>query len=292
MVVILIVSIRASIVTQVLDKTTVTTATATSPPPLQWGAYVGDGSGSLADFESLVGKKVDIQADFESWDNSFPASFTPSVGKSGKKLLIFWEPSFGYNQINDGSHDDYIKNFASGAKAYGYPIILVPFDEMNLNEEAWGYGQNGNTADGFVMAWRHIHNLFSSVPNVKFAIDFNSKSVPNTSDNTFADYYPGDTYVDYVGLDGFNFGNPWQSFDEVFSAAVKEVSVFGKPLYILSMASADGPGKASWIFEGLGQSIKKYPRIMGWVWFNANKENDWRVNSNNASLESFKSIIP
>ena len=264
------------------------------PKVLLWGAYVGDPRTNLSDFESLVGKKVNIVADFEGWgaDGSFPSDLSSLVGQQGKTLLIFWEPNFGYDNIINGSQDSYIKQFALDAKNYSYPIILVPFDEMNLNEEAWGYGQNGNTPAKFVSAWQHVHDLFVGISNVKFAIDYNYQSVPDISTNTYGAYYPGNYYVDYVGLSGFNFGSPYLTFDQIFTKAASTTSVFGKPLYIFSTASIESPDKNNWISDGLGKIVKTYPKIQGWVWFNANKEEDWRVNSDSAALQSFKKVIP
>ncbi len=264
----------------------------TSPTAIQWGSYVGDGIKNLPSFETLVGKKVDILAVFVGWNDDFPTELLNSVGNSGKTLLIFWEPEFGYDNVLDSSHDKDIQSFASAAKMYGKPIILVPFPEMNLNEEAWGYGKNGNSAKKFVAAWQYVHNYFVDVPNVKFAIDYNNESIPDTIDNKFEVYYPGNAYVDYVGLSGFNYGSPWQTFDQLFSIAIKNVSIFDKPLYILSTASAAGSEKAEWIYDGLGNISQKYPSIKGWVWFNYDKEEDWEINSDNASLQAFRSVIP
>ncbi len=230
-----------------------------------------------------------IVGDFESFDARISCFFVSPVGQKGKTLLVFWEPDTGYDPIINGSYDSEIIQFAAGAKSYGYPIILVPFDEMNLNENNWGPGINGNTPQKFITAWKHIHNLFSEVTNVKFAIDYNNVSIPNTSDNTYEDYYPGNDYVDIVGIDGYNFGNPWQTFSDVFSNALAEASTFNKPIYLLAIGSAPGSQKASWISDGLGTYLQNnYPNVIGWVWFNHNKETDWRVNSDSNSLQAFK----
>jgi len=195
--------------------------------------------------------------------------------------------------INSGSEDGYITQFAAAAKSYGYPIILIPFDEMNLNENAWGYGANGNTAASFVTAWKHIHDIFASVgaTNVKFAIDYNNVPVPNTSGNQFADYYPGSGYVDYVAVDGFNFGNPWQTFGQTFDSAITQLNTYNKPIYILSTGTVPGAQKPAWITD-MGTHIKTYSNVVGWVWFNSNSDQDWLVNTDTASLTAFKSIVP
>jgi hypothetical protein len=273
-----------------VPTTPVTTPVSSS---VQWGAYVGDGSTAVADFDTLVGKKTEMIDDFEDFTAPFPTALSSTVGSQGKTLVVFWEPSTGLSSISNGSLDAEIKSFASGAKSYGYPVILVPFDEMNLNESAWGAGVNGNTPATFISAWDHIHDMFTSagVTNVKFAIDYNNVSIPSGTSNNYAAYYPGANYVDIVGIDGYNFGSPWQTFDQVFSSAYTEASQFNKPIYLMAIGSAEGTQKAAWI-DSLGTLSTKYPNVKGWTWFNDNKEQNWLVNSDAAALAAFKSILP
>lgn len=259
---------------------------------LQWGAFVGYDTNDITNFENLTGDKPDIISYFDAIENEFPTVLANRVGPRGQTLVIYLESSDGFDSIISGNYDNQISQYVLGAKNYGYPIILVPFAEMNINEEAWGYGQNNNTAKKFQIAWRHIHDLFNEVNNVKFGIAYNNISIPNKDGNQFIDYYPGDAYVDYVGVDGFNFANPWQTFDQIFGQSIASLSQFSKPIYIFSMASAEGPQKSQWISEGLGKDINKYKNIVGWIWFNSNKEKNWLINSDNSSLEAFKSILP
>lgn len=277
---------------QAPNNPTVIPEVVASSTPMQWGAYVGDGQNDLSNFETLVEHEVNILADFEGWQNDFPSALSAKVGQRGKTLLIFWEPNFGYDAIINGSKDNYINQFATAASNYNDPIILVPFDEMNLNEEDWGYGRNNNTAEKFQQAWRHIHDIFAPVSNVKFGIAYNNVSIPNVSGNRFSDYYPGDDYIDYVGVDGFNFGGPWQNFSQVFDSAIDALQAFNKPIYIFSTASTAGSQKAQWISDGLGSRIHDYQNIAGWIWFNQNGERNWLVNSDQQSLEAFRNIIP
>ena len=119
----------------------------------------------------------------------------------------------------------------------------------------------------------------------------NNDSVPNTSANSISAYYPGSAYTDYVGVDGFNFDSPWQSFNDIFASALQTISGYGKPIIIFSMASAQGSAKAAWITDALSVQIPRYPGIVGWIWFNENKEQNWLVNSDSASLQAFKTAI-
>ena len=251
-----------------------------------WGAYAGNVSG-ITQFETLAEKPVEIAATFVSFEEPFPLHLTASIGEKDKTLLVFWEPTSGFDAIIGGRFDKHLAQFASSSRAYGHPVILIPFNEPNLNEEVWGYGQGGNTSQTFTRAWRHVHEFFRDVPNVAFGIAYTNVSIPDVEGNSITALYPGDEYVDYVGVDGFNGYDGWQTPEEVFGASVAELKTLSKPIYIFSVASKEDPRKAQWITDFFSW-MKSTPEIKGFLWFNENKEFDWRVNSDPASLSAFR----
>jgi hypothetical protein len=88
----------------------------------------------------------------------------------------------------------------------------------------------GTTCADFVNAWRHIVQVFANqgATNVRWHwcpnIAGSGAATPNQSgyqrtSGTTKLLYPGDAYVDYVGLDGYNDQGNWQSFATVFQAS-------------------------------------------------------------------------
>lgn len=263
------------------------------PASLEWGAFAGYSANDLKEFEEMVGKPVDIRTVFVNWGTPFPNRLANELFASDKKMLLFWEHyGFTLDSIIAGEHDEYIKEFRNEAANYDGEIILAPFHEMNGNWDGWGGAVGNNTPGKVILAWQHIFGIFQGVTNVKFAWTVNSLSVPNIEENNISHYYPGEAYVDYVAVDGFNFGTPWQSFERIFGNVLSDLKSYNKPIYILSMASAGGPKKADWITDTFKTQIPKHPEIVGWVWFNEDKERDWRVNSDSASLKAFRAILP
>src|SRR6202040_2960061 len=115
------------------------------------------------------------------------------------------EPNFQLSDVINGRYDAYIHDFAVGAREWGHPFFLRFDQEMNGFWFPWAEGVNGNKRGEFVKAWRHVHDIFTSVgatnatwvwcPNV----DFTRKLTPLSSQ------YPGGRYVDWTCLDGFNW---------------------------------------------------------------------------------------
>jgi hypothetical protein len=279
--------------------------TPTALQKINWGAYVGWRISDRENFEKIVGKEMNHQAVFVHWgnENEFPIDIAKGLKSRNKTLIIFWEamdynidsseqPNFSYDSILKGSWDKYISSFSVQAQDYGGPIILIPFEEMNGDWYPWSGTKNNNNPQKHIQAYRYIHNFFKNVPNVKFGWVINNDSVPDTTENQPELYYPGDDYVDYLGVNGFNFGQPWENFNQIFGKPLELLKTYRKPIYIFSFACAQGSKKAAWITDALSVQIPKYPKIKGWVWFNEKKEKDWRVWSDQNSLEAFKAALP
>ena len=281
---------------------TSTMTTLSMPVPMTkklWGAFVGGSyaASALSAFEAQIGSAVNLQAVFIGWGSGsgdFPIELATPLKSSGKTLIIFWEPSVDLDAIASGSWDAYMRAFAASVKSYEGPVILAPFHEMNGNWDVWDGPVGTNSPAKFILAWKHMHEIFDAigVPNVKWGWAVNNESVPNTAANKIENYYPGNTYVDIVGVDGFNFSAPWMTFDQVFGSALNRISVYGKPIYIFSFASAAGTQKAAWITDALAVQMYKYPLLAGWIWFNENKEQNWLINSDAAALAAFKAALP
>jgi beta-mannanase len=124
----------------------------------------------------------------------------------------------------------------------------------------------------------------------------NAASVPGDSWNVWSNYYPGDAYVDWMGLDGYNWGttmtgSTWQSFSSIASLIYSGLAAKGKPVMIPETASAEvGGDKAAWIAAILPSLKSQFPQIKAFVWFDMNKETDWRVNSSAGAQQAFTAL--
>jgi hypothetical protein len=284
-------------------QTTTSQTNTTFPSWMKWGAFVGWQDTAMSNFEALIGKQPQMEAVFTHWGNDqFPSYVAPRVRDKGRTLVIFWEavdynrdyfnqPEYSFDSVISGGMDAYFTKFAADAKAYGGEIILAPYSEFNSDWFPWGITIGNNSPAKFIAAWKHIHDIFANVPNVKFAWVPNNDSIPDTQANNFDLAYPGSAYVDVVGLDGFN-DTPWETFDTMMGAELTRLKKYNKPIYIMSMGVKEDARKPAWITDAFTVQLYKYPEVKGWVWFNENKEKDWRVNSSAASLSAFKSMLP
>lgn len=223
------------------------------------------------------------------------------IGASGAVPMVTLElrgraaadgASFSPAAIARGAHDARIRRWAAAARAWNRPVLLRFAPEMNGTWNPWSVGVGGTTSKTFVAAWRRVHELFESegagnvgwvwAPNVDFPGATPLQSV-----------YPGDRYVDWVGVDGYNWGRSrrrarWQSFDEIFGPTLDQVRrLTRKPIMLAETASTEvGGDKAAWISDFF-RSLERNRDILAFVWFNYAKETDWRIQSSEAARSAF-----
>ena len=196
-----------------------------------------------------------------------------------------------------GDYDDNLRKWAADAKAYGGRVLLRFGYEFNGNWFSWSLDP-----PALVKAWRRAHDIFDAVgaDNVEWVWAPNFESCPNTPENDMHLYYPGDKYVDWVAVDGYNFGDNhdewhhWVSFDEVFDKVLASFRKRypDKPVMLAEFGSAVGkPGqRAAWIRDA-HVSLRRRPEVKAVIWFDLDKrrehEQDWRIDATPDSLEAF-----
>ncbi len=254
------------------------------------GALLGlfYGAGSIADTAAKLGRTPPIHLTYYRWDADWTGAVTQADLAAGRIPLVNWEPhNIDFAKIVDGSLDATIVARANGSKALGKKFFLDFAAESN-GDEAW----SGNNAALYVAAYRHIHDLFvaAGATNVVWAW------CPNVTDThggnqTTMDYYPGDSYVDWIGVDGYNWGTNnggWQTFQEVFKNIYPLLAAKKKPIIIGEMSSAEAGGdKGKWIDQIIPTLRTNFPLIKALVWFDINKERDWRISSSSGSEAAF-----
>ena len=241
---------------------------------------------------------------YQSWSEPlFYGSQTSMVAQDGATPLITWDPLLSsgagipLSQIVAGRFDAYIHAQAEAVAAWHTTVYIRLAPEMNLQSSPYGPGVDGNTPSLYISAWRHVVAIFRSanVTNVNWVW---SPNVNCGGACPFQEYYPGDGWVDWVGLDGYNYSAvhlvAWQSFDQVFQSSYRQITALAnKPLMIAETSSTEvGGNKAAWITSALTQTLpQKMPLVRALVWFNVNKETDWAVNSSLASLNAFRNAV-
>lgn len=268
------------------------------------GVFIEGGAadtGLVQSLERQLGRQFAVVMWFTDFSTPFPTAEAEHVWASGAVPNITWEPWFWKEQdkihladINAGKYDQYITSWGKSAAAFGKPVMVRWGHEFNGDWYPWSVAKNGQSAKDYVRAYRRVHDLVTKAGagNVVWVWCPNQANFPPQAWNNPALAYPGDDVVDWIALDGYDFdGNA--SFAQLFSRIYAEtIKQFSKPLYIGEMSTGrTGAAKAEWLQDMQNSLITQFPAVKGLVWFNINKERDWRLEGSPESLRGAADVF-
>ncbi len=311
------------------------------PPPVEtppvaadyWGAWIGpqftgtpapEDMSAVGEFERLAGKPLSLLETFSAWatcsgtdptcrpTQPFPRPQLEAIRDYGAIPLYSWasecngeandEPEFQLADIIAGNFDSYIRGWAEEAAAWGHPFFLRFDWEMNGNWFPWSESLDGNHAGEFITAWRHVHDIFSEVGATNATWVWCPYVNPNGNLQSPATLYPGDEYVDWTCLDGYNKGTissptaKYRGFDYLFAPNYAEITgtiAPSKPMLLAEVASSEqGGSKSEWITEMFRELPSAYPQVRGLMWFDYyDQGNDWPIETSTSATEAFAAGI-
>ena len=215
------------------------------------------------------------------------------------------DPDYSLKKIDDGKFDKEIIAWALDAKDYGEPMMIEFGTEMNGNWFSWSGINNGSSSELFKKAYIHIIEIFrnQNINNITWVFHVNYDSEPNEAWNSMSTYYPGDEYIDWIGMSIYGAQTPkdeWINLPDIFDEAYNRLSAVStnKPLAIFEFGVVENKLKPDWIktfFDIIRD--KKYSRIKGISYWHSRWENEdgsvtnMRLDSSPESLQAYKNAI-
>jgi len=270
-------------------------------------------------FESIVSLEDSIKTTFPlisiytAWgskpEEKFPVEEIKNIIGLGSIPVITWEPWLndfneelypgahkpedpdknGMKNIALGLYDSYIIQWATAARKINKPLFLRFGHEMN-DGYRYPWGPQNNSTQDFIAAWRHVHDVFAQqgANNIIWIWS------PHPAYD-FKDFYPGDAYVDYVGVGVLNYGDAaiwskWWSFGDIFGKYYPQLASYNKPIMITEFGSLpNGGNRSKWYADALDSLPQHYPLVKSIVFFHFSQDNtttqqtlDWYFKSDHA----------
>lgn len=283
--------------------------------------------------EAWQGKRHVVVNLFTDWcnrgktlDNLFNQQL-PNIWANGNVPVVSWEPYLCSSSAtpNDvearaarGDYDTYLRAWADRMKAFlsgpdgslgtadDRRVYIRLAHEMNGNWYPWGAAVGGNSAADYILMWQRVRGIFWAAGldarTVQWIWAVNHEDVGSSRAE---DYYPGSAYVDWIGIDGYNWGasqswSSWKAPDQVFGPMVTRLrhltATQPKPLALTETASSSSlPGKVDvaakslWITQLFNYATATPTGARMIVWFNEDKEADWAVFGGTNGDEAYRS---
>lgn len=212
----------------VIGLALVPTSAATALPATDLGVYRGAANPeAVAAFGRWLGRDPTWALDFlpaDSWQTiSRPEWFARRWADSPYRVVysVPLLPSSGDATLAEGAtgaYDGYFRRLARGLVDAGDGDAVIRLGwEMNGDWFRWSAA--GHETE-FVDYWRHVVDAMRSVEGAHFAFDWCPTAGPASM--SASDAYPGDAYVDLIGLDVYDVGDPNLTPAQRWNALVAE----------------------------------------------------------------------
>ena len=281
-----------------------------SPNRSPWGAFIPtvvaqseSARPPIAGLTALAGAAPKYLHIFRAIGDAVPVNELDAIIAAGATPLLTLEPwlpdagvaqpQYALARVAAGAFDADLARWGSDLASWGHPLLLRWAQEMNGDWYPWAVGVNGNSASDYRAAWARMRAAIEPSDRLRLVWAPNTVTLGTSS---FAHCYPGDDAVDVLGIDGYNWGDlpghHWQGAAELFTPGLHALNELGgrQPILITEVASAEGAtaqDKAQWISDFFGV-VANNSRVAGFVWFQIDKERDWRFNSTPQSAAAFR----
>ncbi|MGI8584616.1 MAG: glycoside hydrolase family 26 protein [Chitinophagaceae bacterium] len=296
------------------------------PDTIFLGAYDNNTAES---YESIVALEDSLKTNlpiiqlYTAWGSKkeqvFPLLRAQAIYDLGSIPMITWEPWLndfdtekypvnpsldnvnrgGMKAVANGKYDGYIDSWAIDARDFNAPIFLRFGHEMN-DPYRYPWGPQYNKPQDYIAAWKHITDRFRKIGanNVIWIWS------PHPAYLTYEQYYPGNDYVDWIGIGALNYGtvetwSKWWSFDEIIRGFYTTVSHYEKPMMISEFGSLEvGGDRIKWYKEALDSLPFKYPVVKAVIFFNNSNDNttsykvfDWSITKDQQVIATIRQAI-
>ncbi len=257
---------------------------------------------SMENFNEITEKKHASFFRYVGYGQPFPTEWVEEVKAAGAIPHIAFEPNDGLELVED---DEYLREWARAANEAGVPIYIRWASEMNGT-----WTQYSGHSDLYIEKWRLVYDVFQEeAPNCSFVW-----TVFTFPESTIESFYPGDEYVDWVGVNIYSvvyhnndlkqkcdFEDPLELLDYVYNTySYKkpiQISEFGATHY----SATDEQTYSEWAAEKITRLYSNletyYPRVKSIFYFDVNnlytynadrRVNDYSITDDEIVLNAYK----
>ncbi len=224
------------------------------------------------------------------------------------------DPVFNLANINKGMFDADFRRWMQGAKRFGSPLIAEYGVEANGFWFPWnglwnkGSGTYPDAVSSFREAYRRIIRIAreEGALNVRWVFHIDPWDEPVEPWNRFEYYYPGDEWVDWVGVSVYGRQLPKDKYRPTFRyqmdwAYGRLMAITSKPVVVCEFGNVVEDGQEEWARAALSDIIAgRWPKVIGFSWWNAafyndpadpTRESDMRIEHSPGLPALFRSLV-
>jgi Glycosyl hydrolase family 26 len=247
--------------------------------PADWPRLLGVVSDPwhVGSWDEAIGNRFDVQMQFRAFSRG--PGIEPALDEATRQGVIPmltwepWQPAHGVSPgkvqpayanaaIAAGALDTYLTTVAQAVAAHPGPVLIRYAHEMNGYWYPWH-----NDPAAYVAAWRHVVSVFRANRATNavwiWSVAPNLMLPPGRWQTGFAPYWPGDAWVDVVGITAVRSGRkPFTAAQ--FGARLQLLRSFGKPVWFTEAGAAAVDQDA--FASDLASFVEANSWVRGLVW--------------------------
>src|SRR3954468_13217408 len=239
-------------------------------------------------FTEATGVSPSVAMYFYDFGGRIDTTALRRLSDAGRLPMMTWEPwnhttpsanPYSLQAIAAGEFDAYLSAQGKALAAVGAPLAVRFAHKMNGDWSPWGQGANGNTPADYVAAYRHVHDVVTAAGASNVAWVWSPITVISRPNVPLAPLYPGDGYVDWLGLSVY-FSSPTATYAADIPSTLRELDRMApaKPLYVTETSVLPGPNRPAMIHD-LITGLLTIPNLVGLTWFNHDTNHDYRIDN-------------
>jgi hypothetical protein len=238
-------------------------------------------------FAAKAGKNPNLIEFYSAFGDQYEAQLVQKTWNAGALAYIAWEPmKTSLSSIAAGKYDAYIRQYADSVKQLNLPVAISFAHEMNGFWYPWG--TKHATAKQFVSAWKHVHDIFAQEGATQVIWVWSPNAINPMPSVRLAPYWPGDAYVDWVGVIGYYGLYGPATYKTLYQPTMTQIRAFTRKPFIIAETASEGGARKPADIADLFLGTAKHPDVIGFVWFNFLKETDWRITSSPEAAAAFR----
>jgi hypothetical protein len=266
-----------------------------APGTIFFGAYVdpsglahGFDPGDVANFEAQIGRTLTLHQEYLSFTADFTGNLMTDDFVHYRVPIVSWNCQFTDEEIASGAEDSTIMQAAESARSFSGPMFIRYMWDPNLpatefsRSSCWNRGQGDYPGNVFspslyVAAWQRIYQIFQTAGAKNVIWLWTVSADPGAASP--GPYYPGNTYVDWVGMDAYDLNSG--SVASTYSSMYSTLASYNQPIMISETGAASAIQPA--FFSSVASTLQQqFPLVKGWVYYDALNYNgadtaDWRI---------------
>ena len=271
-----------------------------APLPVRTQSYLGayettspNSYKGMRTFAKTIGRTPNLALYYSGWWEPFRTSFAREAYNSGATPVVQIDPSNPpHNMVSiagivAGEYDSYLESFADEVADFGHQVVVGFGHEPDGKWYTWG--QDYISPAVWVAAWQHIVEVFrqQGAYNVTWLWTMN---VLGNQTHPLSAYWPGSSYVNWVGIDGY-YQHPDSTYAQVFGPTIVAIREFTKaPILIAETAVTKTNMRPSQI-AGMDAGIRSFENL-GIIWFDMNVPDlPYRLEGDEGAIAVFRRMI-